>query len=110
MAIDERARRRFFEIIDETLGPEASDYLMNALPAEGWTNVATRADIVALEAHLATSSELQELRHEMNALRVEIHGGLRSVGERLVLQTRWILIVMVGFMSLLTGIFAWIAG
>jgi len=45
MAIDERARHQLFRRLEEVLGPEEAEVLMQHLPPVGWADVATKQDL-----------------------------------------------------------------
>ncbi len=64
MALDERARHELFLRLEQALGPESAETLMEMLPPVGW-DVATKHDLVALE-------ERMDLRFEALAQRFEL--------------------------------------
>ena len=72
MAIDERTRHQLFLRLEEVLGDEDANTLMEHLPPVGWADVATKRDLDELEARLGLRLELVEqrttstLRSEMN--------------------------------------------
>ena len=45
MAIDERARHHLYLRLEEHLGAEAAETLMEHLPPTGWADVATKRDL-----------------------------------------------------------------
>jgi len=59
MAIDEQARHRLYDRLEEVLGPEEATILMEHLPPAGWGDVARKSDVDALAA--ATKSDLAAL-------------------------------------------------
>ena len=78
MAVDEGARHRLFDRLEEILGPEEARILMEHLPPVGWADVATKADISALRA--GTKADIDTLRAELTAdLRAEIIKQTRTV-------------------------------
>ncbi len=48
MALDERARHELFLRLEQALGPESAETLMELLPPVGWADVATKRDLDAL--------------------------------------------------------------
>ncbi len=82
MAVDERARHQLFLRMEEELGPEAAQTMMELLPPVGWADVATKEDLrrleermdlrfEALETTLRSEFQLtfQSIRTEMQAMR-----------------------------------------
>lgn len=57
MAVDERARRHLHERLDETLGPQAADVLMEELAMLGREQLATRHDVELLRRDMDTGFE-----------------------------------------------------
>lgn len=49
MTIDERMRHEMYSGLEEHLGAEVADALMQHLPPSGWADVATKRDLDALE-------------------------------------------------------------
>jgi len=68
MATDERSRHQLYQRLEETLGAESATTLMEHLPPTGWADVATKADLAALErstkADLAALEERLEFRFD----------------------------------------------
>ena len=52
MAIDERTRHEMYLGLEQLLGPQVADALMEHLPPVGWADVATKRDLAALEDRL----------------------------------------------------------
>ncbi len=52
MAIDERTRHEMYLGLEQLLGPQVADALMEHLPPVGWADVATKRDLDALEERL----------------------------------------------------------
>jgi hypothetical protein len=50
--IDERARHELYRAVEELLGTRIADTLMALLPPVGWADVATKGDLLQLEARL----------------------------------------------------------
>lgn len=81
MAIDERARHELFRRLDEVLGPDAATTLIEHLPPVGWADVATKADLVALEGRL--DARLAALEGRIEARFVGIDARFAVIDERL---------------------------
>ena len=64
MAVDERARHRLFLKVEEELGAEAAQTMMELLPPVGWADVATKDDLRQLEERIGLRFEarLETLR------------------------------------------------
>lgn len=62
MSVDERARHQLHQWALEAMGPERAATLMSLLPPVGWSDVATKDDLYALEARLALRSDLVDQR------------------------------------------------
>jgi hypothetical protein len=71
MALDERARHGLFLRLEEALGPESAETLMEMLPPVGWADVATRRDLDALEERMNLRFEALEQRFELIDQRFE---------------------------------------
>ncbi len=52
MAIDERTRHEMYLGLEQLLGPQVADALMEHLPPVGWADVATKRDLDSLEQRL----------------------------------------------------------
>jgi hypothetical protein len=70
MTISERDRLALYRRLQDTLGTDHADTLMELLPPTGWGDVATRADLHATATELR--GEMAELRGEMAELRGEM--------------------------------------
>jgi len=64
MALDERARRELFLRLEQALGPESAEALMEMLPPVGWADVATKRDLDALEERMNLRFDLVDQRFE----------------------------------------------
>jgi flagellar motor component MotA len=64
VGIDERHRIALHEAAKQTWGPEVAVTLMEMLPASGWAEVATKADLRSLANELTASFE-RALRIQM---------------------------------------------
>jgi chromosome segregation ATPase len=63
-SIDERARHDLFEAVQDKLGAQHADTLMSLLPPVGWADVATKADLGALEARMDQRFDRVDQRFE----------------------------------------------
>jgi hypothetical protein len=52
MALDERSRHELFLRLEEVLGPQPAEALMELMPPVGWADVATKRDLDALEQRM----------------------------------------------------------
>lgn len=62
MTIDERTRHLMYLGLEETLGAEVADALMQHLPPVGWADVATKHDLDAMRHDLEQVEERLGLR------------------------------------------------
>ena len=74
MAIDERARHELFLTLEQQLGPEAAETMMELLPPVGWADVATKEDLRHLEERIGSRTE---------SLRTELHWRIDASESRL---------------------------
>ncbi len=81
MAVDERARRHLYERLDDILGHEAADTLMEELTFIGREQLARRHDIELLRRDM--DAGFAQARTELEAARAELHGGLDAVRSEL---------------------------
>ncbi len=65
MTITERNRHQLYLRLEAVLGTEEATTLMEHLPPVGWADVATKADLHALEARLEL--RLDSLEHRVRA-------------------------------------------
>jgi hypothetical protein len=109
MALDERARHELFLRLEQALGPEAAETLMELLPPVGWADVATKRDLDALEERMNLRFELMEHRFEMvdqrfealehkllAAFRGELLSAVTAQSNVISAQTRTLIIANVG--------------
>jgi hypothetical protein len=91
MAITEKTRHELYRRLEEILGPDEANTLMEHLPPVGWADVATKEDLHQLETRLDARFEVLEfklrsemanlgsdLRTEMANLAIEMHSTLRT--------------------------------
>ncbi len=71
MALDERARHELFLRLEQALGPESAETLMELLPPVGWADVATKRDLDAL-ADTLLAGVRGELLAQSNAINARI--------------------------------------
>ena len=64
MAVTEESRYRLFKQLEEIVGAEHSNTLMEHLPPVGWADVATKADIQALRSDMEQLELRMDLRWE----------------------------------------------
>ena len=71
MALDERARHELFLRLEQVLGPESAETLMEMMPPVGWADVATKRDLDALEERMDLRFEIVDQRFEAMDRRFE---------------------------------------
>ena len=71
MALDERARHELFLRLEQMLGSESAETLMEMMPPVGWADVATKRDLDTLEERMHLRFELVDQRFEMLDQRFE---------------------------------------
>ena len=76
MVTSASARDRFYRKIESLLGPEDAEFLMDALPAAGWADLATRSDLRDVRSELRT--EIAELRSELKTEMAELRAEMRE--------------------------------
>ena len=77
MTVDERARRMVHAKLEEALGEEAADAMMELLPPVGWGDLATRADVQHLGIELR--GEMAELRGEITRLEARLESKIEGL-------------------------------
>lgn len=86
-----------------THGVEVADIIMEHLPPEGWSELATKTDVATQGQLLRSEFDLKmsdlkgELTQKMSDLREEISKGFRN-------QRQWIIGTAFGFLALLAGV------
>lgn len=63
MSVNELQRHQVLEWLIEQAGPERAAIMMELLPPVGWGDIATKADLGALESHLR--AEIQASHAEL---------------------------------------------
>ena len=106
MPVSERERLALYRQLQEQLGNEGADTLMELLPPAGWNDIATRADVHATATLLR--GEMAELRSELRADMVELRSEVR---QDLAGTQRTLVLWMAAFaastwVALLTGVLA----
>jgi hypothetical protein len=71
MALDERARHELSLRLEQALGPESAETLMELLPPVGWADVATKRDLDALR-HQLLADFRGELLAQSNAINAQM--------------------------------------
>jgi hypothetical protein len=99
MAIDERTRHRLFLRLEEVLGDEDANTLMEHLPPVGWAAVATKRDLADLERRVDLRFELTEERM-MRAM----HENASTLRSEMNTQTRLLFLGNVGLMLTLASL------
>jgi hypothetical protein len=81
MALDERARHELFLRLEQALGPESAETLMEMLPPVGWADVATKRDLDALRHQLLADfrGELLAQSNAVNARIDAINGQMKTL-------------------------------
>jgi hypothetical protein len=92
MEIDERARHRLYDRLEQALGAEAAGILMAHLPPVGWADVATKRDLDAL-------AEINRKEHEALEQRL-----LATFRAELLHQTRTMIFAMTAAMASIGGL------
>ncbi len=99
MAIDERTRHQLFLRLEEVLGDEEANTLMEHLPPVGWADVATKRDLDDLEQRMGLRFDLAEER--MHRTVEEMASTLRL---EMSTQTRLLFLGNVGLMITLASL------
>ena len=109
MALDERARHELFLRLEQVLGPEPAESLMEMMPPVGWADIATKRDLDALEQRIdlrfeamdhkfaAMDHRFEAMNHQLEATKHELVALFR--GELLTAvttQTRTLVLANLG--------------
>ena len=94
MSITEASRFQLRTAIGQILDEEAADTLMELLPPVGWADVATKTDLQHLRNEMQADIKnlRDELKGDMRALQLTIEATLEK---RLHEQTRWLITTMI---------------
>ena len=102
MVLDERARHELFLRLEQALGAEAAERLMEMMPPVGWADVATKRDLDALEERMNLRFELVDQRFEvlehklLAAFRGEMLAAFTTQSNLISAQTRTLVIANIG--------------
>jgi hypothetical protein len=96
MAVDERSRHELYSRLEDSIGHEAAETLMEYLPPAGWAEVATKHDLSELERRMDLRFEAVNLRIEATEHRIlgALHADLGAIRGEMVTRTQ--LFAMVG--------------
>jgi hypothetical protein len=95
MVLDERSRHELFLRLEEVLGPQQAETLMEMMPPVRWADVATKRDLDALE--LRMDLRLEAIDYRFDGMENKILATLR--GELLTTvttQTRTLVLANIG--------------
>ncbi|MGH8902310.1 MAG: hypothetical protein ACRDYA_11675 [Egibacteraceae bacterium] len=110
MVVDERTRHGLFEQLIAVLGKEHAMTLMEHLPPVGWTDVATKRDLMVLKGDLDAlegrlRAEMTSMRHELVGLfRAELAGTVTAQTQALSAQTRTLMFMVLGALTGMAGL------
>ena len=102
MALEERARHELFLRLEQVLGGEQAETLMELLPPVGWADVATKRDLDALEERMNLRFELVDQRFEvlenklLAAFRGELLTAVTAQSNIISAQTRTLVMANIG--------------
>jgi hypothetical protein len=77
VTIDERTRHQLFTALEQALGQQMADALMEHLPPVGWADVATKHDLTQLEERLHMRFDMRFERTDSRLAAVEERMDLR---------------------------------
>ncbi len=106
MPTAEKERMSLYQQLDSTLGPDQAETLMEYLPSQKWTDLATKEDVRLTAKELR--AEMTELRADMTELRAELRGDMRigfaqmeskfaQMESKFAQQTRTTVLALAGF-------------
>ena len=102
--VDERSRLKLAEAAKEALGDDAGITLMELLPPVGWADVATKHDLLALDARfegrfVALETRMGGLEHRMDGL----DGRMARLESELRAQTWKLMTLMVAVVGVVVA-------
>jgi hypothetical protein len=110
LPIDERVRHELYLALEDVLGADRADHLMDLLPPVGWADVATKTDLAALEQRIdlrfAAVEERMDLRFAAVDLRFEAqdHRFDAKLEHEIRELTRTLLLGLIGAMATMTSL------
>lgn len=116
----EAARHGLYSRLEEVLGPEHADTLMEHLPQHRSAEVATKGDIAAVKADIAAvkaelKGDIAEVKGEVAGLRTEMLGRFDrmedrfdSLAERMDRNQRFYVATTFGALTAMTAIFSFV--
>lgn len=106
MVIDERSRHQLFLRLEEVLGADQAQTLMEHLPPVGWAEVATKRDLdqLAERVHLRFEALEERMDHRFEALEERIdlrcealeHKFTAALKSEITAQTRTVIFAVLG--------------
>lgn len=102
MALDERARHELFLRLEQILGRNPAETLMEMMPPVGWADVATKRDLDALEQRVdlrfeALDQKFETLEHKLlAAFRGELLSAVTAQTNIISAQTRTLVLANLG--------------
>lgn len=98
MALDERARHELFLRLEQALGSESAETLMEMMPPVGWADVATKRDLDALEKRIGLRFGLVDQRFETSEqkLLAALRSELLAQSNVITSQTRTLVMANLG--------------
>lgn len=100
--MDERARHELFLRLEQALGAEEAETLMEMLPPVGWADVATKRDLDSLEERIDLRFEVVEQRFEvlenklLAAFREELLTAVSAQSNVITAQTKTLVMANIG--------------
>lgn len=114
MAISEESRHHLYQRLEQVLGPEEATVLMEHLPPVGWADVATKRDLDVLDRRFDRVDErFADFDRRFDAIDHRFEGidhRFDRLEDRLADQSREFRSLLIGVMSVMTVLFAAMAG
>ena len=95
MVLDERSRHQLFLSLEQALGPEPAQTLMEHLPPVGWADVATKRDLDQARHEVDTHFDALEQRMELRFQALE-HKFTAALTGEIATQTRTVTFTVLG--------------